>query len=58
MTGSNYRDDINDMFDYMKDDVGTIIEEIDTLLDMTDIEDIKIHLSDLKNTAINLRMML
>lgn len=58
MTGSNYRDDMNDMFDYMKDDVGTIIEEIDTLLDMDDIEDMKAHLSDLKNTAINLRMRL
>ena len=58
MTGSNYRQDIEDMFDYMKDDLGTIIEEIDTLLDMDDIEDIKIHLSDLKNTAINLRTML
>lgn len=58
MTGSNYRDDVNDIFDYMKDDLATIISEIDTLLDMEDIEDIKIHLSDLKNTAIDVRMRL
>lgn len=58
MTGSNYRDDVNDIFDTMKDDLATIISEIDTLLDMEDIEDIKIHLSDLKNTAINVRMRL
>lgn len=55
---SSYRDEMEDMFDCIKDDLGTIISEIDTLLDMDDIDDMKIHLSDLKNTAIDMRMRL
>lgn len=55
---NSYRNEMEDMFDSMKEDLGTIILEIDTLLDMDNIDDIKIHLSDLKNTAINMRMSL
>lgn len=50
MGNYNYRDNICCMFENIKNDIEVVQTEIDEALDMNDIEDIKIALSDMKNT--------
>ena len=51
----SYRDEICNMFENIKDDIEVVQTEIDEVLDMNDIEDIKIALSDIKNTLQTLK---
>lgn len=51
----SYRDEICNMFENIKDDIEVAQTEIDEVLDMNDIEDIKIALSDIKNTLQTLK---
>lgn len=51
----SYRDEICNMFEHIKDDIEVVQTEIDEALDMDNIEDIKIALSDIKNTLQTLK---
>ena len=48
---STYREDILDTLDYIKGDMGTIKEELSNILDLDNIEDIKIAISETIQTV-------
>lgn len=52
---ASYRDEICNMFESIKDDIEVVQTELDEALDMDDIGDIKIALSDIKNTLQTLK---
>lgn len=51
----SYRKDITDVVDNIVDDLETIQEELSTILDMGDIEDIKIAISEVGQTVQTLK---
>lgn len=51
----SYRRDITDIVDSIVDDLETIQEEINTILDMDNIEDIKIAISEVGQTVQTLK---
>ena len=51
----SYRRDITNVFDYIADDIETMQDEITEILDMDNIEDIKIAISELGQTMQTLK---
>ncbi len=51
----SYRDTVLNVFKDIIKDIETVQTEVDELLDMNDIEEIKLHLSDLGQTLQTLK---